>query len=426
MKLCHLLLIILTGQQTHAKTFTLKDLIQYGMTHSAKTRNAKSQTEIQELRVKNAFAQFLPSLDLTTDLGYQRGGVLSQANQPFTGLFNLTLSETLYNNGIQLILYDIAKQEHSRSIIEYTRDQNQLCLDIFRQYSYYSLLQHLLKAQNTHYQLLLQQSQSMENRYLRGEEIRINFLRFQAQVQRTQIAISHTKTDMNKALEQMKSIIGFTDKTLDVVPMNIEDTQQAIDLTPIKDILTNHYEHRIAQHNKDIYKKQVDLEKRQYGPELSLNGSASYTNPNYMSPIPHQGNPFDLSAFLTLRYNLWDWGIRRRNVAMAQANAFIANNNVDSHLLMLRTQIENLFLDIKRQMNDLNLSKELMDLEKENYDFILRDWYNGQLTFLDLINAFNNYVTAQESYYRSFFSLQTFFSEYKYHKGQLYESLIQY
>jgi len=74
----------------------------------------------------------------------------------------------------------------------------------------------------------------------------------------------------------------------------------------------------------------------------------------------------------------------------------------------------------------LQSSKELIDLEKQTYDSISRDYRNGILTFLDFINAFNNYKTAQESYYRNFFNLQNSLSEYKYHKGKLYESIMGY
>ena len=418
------LCISIMTTQVQAKTWTLSDLVEYGMTHSFQTQNAKNQWEISQFQVQNASARFLPSLDLLTDFGYRRG-TFPQTDGP-SGLFSLTLSEILYDNGVNMVLYDIAKKERSRSQMAYIRDQNQLCLDIFREYSHYSLLTHLLKAQQSHYQMLKQQAQSMENKYRRGEELRINFLRFQAQVQRTQLAQGKTQTDIQKSVEQIKSIVGLTEPTVSISPMAIKDMPQSRDMDAIENILKNHYEYHIATHSKDIHAKQVDLENRNYWPQITLSGSLSYINPNYVSSIPYNQRPFDLSAFITLSYNLWDWGIRRRNVAIAKATMVIANNTIDSHLLTLRTRIEQLFLDIQQQTQDVQLSRELFDLEKENYESISRDWYNGQLTFLDLINAFNNYVTAQEAYYRSFFSLQTFLSEYKYHKGQLYESLVQH
>lgn len=417
-----LLLMFFHPSLSSAKNFTLKNLVEYGLMHSFKTKNAKSNLEIQQLQVKNAFSQFLPSLDLTTDFGYNRN-ILTPASRPVAGMMTLTLTEIIYNNGINLTSYSIAKQEVRRSLIEYTRDQNQLCLDIVREYNSYSLLNHLLEAKNSQYQLLLQQSQSMENQYRNGERTRIDFLRFQSQTQRTMLSISNTKTDIQQSIERIKSIIGFKDQQMDVVPMKIEESHEPVVLDNIEDILKNHYEQKIANYSKNISQKQLDMEKRKYWPQVTLNGSLSYINPNYMSPFPRGGYPLDLSAFVTLQYNLWDWGLRKRNVSIAQARNYIANNNIDANLLLLRTQIQRLLLNIRKQANNLHVNQELVALERENYDSIARDYQNGQLTFLDLISAFNNYTIAQESYYTSFFNLQTFVLEYKYHKGDLYESL---
>ena len=405
------------------REFTLKDLIRYALVHSAMSKNATYRLRINHFKVKNAVSQFFPSLDLKTDLGYRKDSMMLQDTPLTTGL-TLSLSETLYNNGVNVTAYHIAKQENSRSFVEYARDQSQICLDVFREYSNYSLLTYLLKVQKAQYDLITQQFQLTEDEYKRGGKKRIDFLRLKAEFQRNQLSISQAETNINQSIENLKSIIGFRGKALKVAPMKVREIKyKPIDVKEIKNILESHYESKIASYSKNINKAQVQLERRRYWPSITVDANMSYLNSNHEF---YRSDPVNLSAFITLRYNLWDWGIRKRNISIAEVTSHIQNNNIDQNLLRLRTQIETLFINIKQQINNLNLSKELIDLEKEAYDSIAHDYHNGLLTFLDFINAFNNYQRAQESHYTNFFNLKRLLSEYDHHRGDLYENIISY
>ena len=401
----------------------LKDLVEYALVHSPQSKNSTHRLRINHFKVKNAVSQFFPSLDLKTDLGYRKDSMILQDTPLTTGL-TLSLSETLYNNGVNVTAYHIAKQENSRSFIEYARDQSQICLDVFREYSNYSLLIYLLKVQKAQYELITQQFQLTEEEYKRGGQKRIDFLRLKAEFQRSRLLISQAEANINQSIESLKSIIGFRGTSLKVAPMKVREVKyKLIDVKEVEDILRNHYESKIASYSKNINKSQVQLEKRKYWPSITVDANMSYLNSNHKF---YRSDPINLSAFITLRYNLWDWGIRKRNVSIAEVTSYIQNNDIDQSLLRLRTQIETLFINIKQQVNSLNLSKELIDLEKEAYDSIAHDYHNGLLTFLDFINAFNNYQRAQESYYTNFFNLKKLLSEYEHHRGDLYENIISY
>ncbi len=413
--------------QVYAKEFVLKDLIKYGLMHSPQIINASNRLKINHFRLQNAFANFLPSLDISTDLGYRKNQIMPEDSPIFAGL-NLTLSETLYNNGAYLTNYRIAQQENSRSYVEYTRDQNQICLDILKEYHNYSLLTHLLEVQTFQHELLSRQMKSIEQEYKHGARKRIDFLRLKSQLQRSQISLADAQTNIHQSIEQIKQIIGFQEEHLKISSMEVtERNYPSINRDEIENILHNHYEYKMANYSKNINKAQVQLVQRRYWPAITLDASMSYVNPNYLSRTSQTGvSPIDVSAFITLKYNLWDGGIRRRELSISRLTEQISNNQIHANLLTLKTQIEKVFLDIQKQMDNLKLSKELVDLEKENYDSITYEYRNGKLTFLDFINAFNNYKTAQESYYINFFQLQNFLSEYQYHQGKLYENIINY
>ena len=70
-------------------------------------------------------------------------------------------------------------------------------------------------------------------------------------------------------------------------------------------------------------------------------------------------------------------------------------------------------------------SKELLSLEKENLDFIGREYRNGKVAYLDLINGLNNLSDAEIKYYSATSDL--IIAEYTllYHQGKLYEELLK-
>ncbi len=424
--LLHLLLGIMivsygvSAKESQLRKFQLRDLIKHALVHSPMSKNSTHRLRINHFKVKNAVSQFFPSLDLKTDWGYTKNSMMPQDTPLTTGL-TLSLSETLYNNGANMTAYHIARQENSRSFVEYARDQSQICLDVIREYSNYSLLTYLLKVQKAQYELIKQRFQLTEEEYKHGGERRIDFLRFKAEFQRNQILISQTETAIHQSIERLKSIIGFMGTLLAVSSMKITEVNyKTIDMKEIEAVLKSHYEYKIADYSKDINKAQVQLEERKYWPSITVDANMSYLNSNHEM---YKSDPVNLSAFVTLKYNLWDWGIRKRNLSIAKVTSYIQNNDIDQNLLRLKTQIETLFLSINQQVNNLNSSKELIDLEKEAYDSITRDYRNGLLTFLDFINASDNYKRAQESYYINFFNLKNLFAEYEHHKGDLYENI---
>ena len=242
-------------------------------------------------------------------------------------------------------------------------------------------LTYLLEVQKSQYELIKQQFQLTEEEYKRGGEKRIDFLRLKAEFQRSQLSISQVETAINQSLEQVKSTIGFIGTSLAVSPMKMMEVDyKTVGIKEVETILKNHYEYRIANYSKNINKARIQLQERKYWPSITVDANMSYINSNHEM---YKSDPVNLSAFITLEYNLWDWGIRKRNVSIAKMTSHIQNNDIDQNLLRLKAEIETLFLGINQQVNNLNSSKELIDLEKEAYDSITRDYHNGLLTFLD-------------------------------------------
>lgn len=178
----------------------LKALIEFGLEYSPSIKISKNNIRINELLLRNSSANFLPSLDASTQQGYKNGGPITKSN-PWAGELSLTLNETLYDNGTNLIEYEIAKINLQKANLEYARDRGGFCLSVVKEFNSYSEAIELLRVQQFQFQILLKQFSSIEGKYLRGEKTRIEYLRFKSRLHRSKLSL--------KTAEKLTVSVGF-------------------------------------------------------------------------------------------------------------------------------------------------------------------------------------------------------------------------
>ena len=401
-----------------AKSFDLKGLVQYALQHSAAIKSSHNNLLISQLKNKNALYSFFPSLELDSVQGYQ-----SELG-PWKKNLTLSLSQSLYNNGYNLIEYSKAKKLRARNALEHIRNKNKICLEIFKEYANYSLLTHISDIQKVQYQSLLKQFRSIKKRYRLGEKARIDFLRFKARLQRAKISQINAQNSIDQSNQELRSVINYQEGSLALGPMTPD--YQEIALGGIESILDNHFNLKIFNYQKKINADSLQMEKRKYGWKLHLSGNLKYASFDYTDKASLFSNDnFQLEALLTFSYPLWDWMTSGRNIAIKRMETISLDHQIDAEILTLKTQIQRLLLNINQQQKEIKLGKRLVDLEQNNYRSQEMAYHNGQASFLDLIRAIENVTYAKTAYYRDIFNLKTYLAQYQYHQGTLYENIIK-
>ena len=369
------------------------------------------------------FTVFFPSLDILSTQGYRDGGPRSHDDQ-WSSELALSLRSQIYSNGLNILDYRRAKLEKKRGALRWERDRAQLCLELSREYFNYSLALETFKVQEVQYKLLGKQFKSVESQYKRGQKKRIDYVRFKARLQRAKLGVQQANVVIKRGLEEIKRVIGWKGGELSVAAMKAVN----LDLGKIPENPLNiedHYEYKIVELSRKINDDAVTRERKKYFPELSLAADASYAQEDYLSGTGTSNDQggMNWSAMLTIRFNLWDWGKRRRNVAIANLERMNRNNALDGHLLSLKGTIRKLLMDIKQRKESFLLNRELVELEKNNYATLEENYRRGMTTFLDLINALNDYTSSRQSWFGDFFQLKILMAEFYFHQGVIYETI---
>lgn len=420
----HFFLVFTLSAPAFSKSMDIKALVEFGLEYAPSMKVSRNNLQSSQLATQNSFAAFLPSLDVSASHGYQDGDPSSITN-PWGSRLNVGLTETLYDNGSNLINYDMAKTTEAKARLEFEKERNAFCLKILAEFHNYSETLSLYEIEKVQHETLQRQYKSLEGKYLRGEKTRTEYLRFKAKLQRSELTLMSSENDIANSLSNLKALVGFTGADLEVEPLEI--TVESMDLSPAPVIpVQQHFESTIAAKAKAINAYEARLVERKHYPQVYLTAGLSYTNSDYLGGRDafEASGQTSWNSLLTLKYNIWDWGRRRRDVAVAQLSKENSNATLDLQLLNLQSSLSRLVVDLNQQKNNFRLNQELVKLESSNYKSIVTDYRNGIATFLDLDKAIADLTSARQSLTRNYFRLRQLMAEYQYHTGKLYENIV--
>lgn len=384
----------------------------------------RGQLRIRELEKKNSVSVFLPQLDLRSENQIFRNStdVVRPDYASFAGLY---LTQTIYDNHLSITRYQTAGLQYEIAQLEYNNERDRLYLAVAEEFFNYSLAMKLFEVQEAQYNIIRKQFNTLQAQYQQGLKTRRDYLRFKSDLRRSEIELKNARASIERSLVALYRVIGVEQvgdyKRVTFVPLDVHLTLKENVPTGAPDI-TTHYQYRIAELRRRIFDNDVYIVKRQYWPVINLSAGGYHAYNDYLgtgkrwSDIDAQG----WSANLTLTFNLWDWGIRNRNIQIASEQRSVGQRNLAIGLNEFSAGAQNTLIQMEQSLNNFNLGKELLDLESTNYNFLEREYRNGTVSYLDLITSLRNLLNAKITVFTNYYELQSQILRYKYNEGTLY------
>lgn len=398
---------------------TFSDAISYALEHSPTMDSARREAYISELDSKNAFSQFLPSLDLDTSHGIQKSSPATRSS-PWASDFSLTLSETLFDNGQTITKYHIADIKSQQAKIQLQKNTAQLIRDVGVEYFRYSLYTKLLEIQKNKQEQLEKQFRLVSESYKHGLKTQKDYLRFKTQLSRAKIDTISSQNTVLKSKKALNRLLALPDdQSADYIVY--EKIPSERNLSPLR--LIQHYETKISDMEKKIIDLDISLISRKRWPELSFTAKVGYNSSDYWK----QGYRFDQkdslewNALVGLQFNIWDWGIRKRDAEISMEKGLIRENEIQSTLLGVRENLDQVAIDLQESKENFALSDELLKLEGSNLELLQREYRQGKVGYLDYITGLNDFSSAKIKYYSSLYAFHEALINYRYHQGTLHE-----
>jgi outer membrane protein TolC len=386
--------------------------------------------QIAQFNTKITQAQFLPAANISNTFG-KKGLDPYLFPGPDNTYGNLTLSmnEVLYDNGVTLNTLDQNKkaQERLRLEYEYTRDLQLLAVtQAYMDWSQSLQSQQLDEAKR---KILGRQYAFMDSQFHQGYTSRRDVLRLESEIRRVQLDTLSDESNVVVNRATLLDLLGATSEDLDKIAIQGEETGAVEEPGSGTDAVIKLSEHRrlkILRYREQEADINIRLAQRNYWPQLRLQADANYINDNYLQPNIGWGpNGYaNWDALVIFSWTIWDWGIKKNNMEIARVNSGITADKDRQEELDLQVQLEQLMRKLIEFKTSLNLSQELMTLERQNYTSLENDYRSGKAGYLDLITSINDYIDARTRFMSAYFNLRKQKMTYQFHRGDLYKNLI--
>ncbi len=408
----------------YAQSLSLKDFLLAAVQSSPIYRQSLEQKKIAELQRSSATSAFLPMVSASSTYALKNDLVLKN-DPPKESALAIKAQEKLYDNGQSLSAYKLSHLAEQIADLELQKAREDLANSSLKAFSELSKAQLIHKLRLSQHERLDVQYRAVKSQFEQGLRQRRDFLRFEAQVSRSQLALSRSRRSIVNAEWELKRILGREAlSTLSFQELPVREGGQF--LIPIKN-MNETLDYQIGELKIKSAAEKVRLKVRERFPQVFLNGELGYGSSNYWGSGANlrDNDSFEARASVTLQYTFWDWGVERRAVAISRSEENIARESVRAQNLAIQTEAQSLQEDLRQNETDLKTSAQLKDLETRTFRFLEQEYREGRITYLDLSQARENFLNATESFYNSYFDGLLAKAAALKLGGRLYESIVQ-
>jgi outer membrane protein TolC len=365
------------------------------------------------------------NMALTQQIGVTGGSIF--LNSGLSGLYNFTDSTALtsylsnpinigivqpifkfnaykWDRKIQPLKYDQAKQK-------YLEDIEQICITTTNYF--FNLLQaqidkKIAMTNLSNYDTLYKIA---EGRYQLGKIAENDLLLLELNVLKARAAVEDANLGLDNAAFRFKSYLRIKDTIpINLVPPSTIDFFTVNPNEAIVQAKTNSssyldFQKRVLEAEMEVSKAKLD---GRFDADLSaqfgLTQSASNVPDAYKNPIDQE------QVSLGISIPLYDWGVARGRIKMAESEQEIVNNNVEQEMIDFDRNIYLKVVQFNMQQLQITIAAKSDTVARKTYDVTKGRYLIGKVvSVLDLNNAQIQTDASEKSYYDA---LYTFWRSY--------------
>lgn len=410
--ICMLFAVRTVFADTGISVFTLSQAIDYALQNSPLIRQAKSDMDIGDYRVRTAKAGRLPKLDLISGVTHSRyqSPVTPISGSPLEGSgfpefddtiydFGLSFTLPLYRGGILERTIIIEKIRRSVAKDMYDMSRQELIYNITSVFDKILQLEKLLLASNASVRQLEAHKQNVELFLQAGTVPRVELLKTNTELAHARQNAFMVKNNIESSYELLKVLIGFDDvkQEISVVdsrrlqwiyPSPDESIQQALQKRP---------DYRAVIKRLEIGGQRVRLASGKRLPSLSLNGE-------YME---RSGNDLDFSenwaVALRLSVPVFDGGSIRAGIISERKELEKIREEKRMLKLGIIRDVKDAYIHIENARERIDVSMAAVKTAKEVLRIELLKFETGAGTSTDVIDAQTALLRTETDYYQAVF-----------------------
>lgn len=405
-----LLMPVFSSQDVFSQdVYSLKHCIEIGLERNFELRIARNNQRISDNNLSRGNAGMLPSLDLSTTYGgtlrnstsypANGGNAVKTNNVNDNGLDSgISLSWTVFDGFNMFTNYDKLNELQKMGELNTRLAIENLVADISAEY--FNFIQQNIRYGNlkSTVKLSKERLRIVEARYKIGSMSRLD-------LQQAKVDFNSDSSKLIKQQEivfssriQLNQLMANKDVEQRVAPA---DTAIVFNRLLLKenlwdDVLKSNSSILLADREKNISALDLKAAQSKNYPYLKINGGYGYSTDRYGASANKRQDYLGFNYGVTLGFNLFDGGNRRRE----QKNAKIQIENkaleVEKLQLSLKSDFSNIWMAYRNNMELTSLEQENLNNAKLNHEIAMERYKVGDLSGIELREAQNSLLEAEE------------------------------
>lgn len=380
----------------------LKNMINQSFSYFPRFKELEQAVTINEQKVDLASIANKPVVNATGSYEY----VAPVAEVPFpdgnghTTVFKFQPNHNV-NAGVQILapIYDFGKTklqierarqdvQQAKTNIEYNRAQ--LAAQVANIYYTIIYLQQAITVQDSVISVLQANRKLMEDRFKRGDALRLDVLTIQNNIDLEQ----NRKTDLQNQLQKQFNLLQFATGLNTAPSVKNFDFSVSVqsDTAALHAAQANNYDFTLAQQRIKAAETDVAIAQLGNKPVLTANGQGGVRNgyqPNIYEIKPNY------SLGVSVNVPLYNGGRTKKQVALAESVVKQNQLAVESLNNQYSRDIQQALTDVRSNQERLTTVQEQINIAQEALRVTQTRYTNGIATNVDLLNANSNLQRVQ-------------------------------
>ena len=329
-----------------------------------------------------------------------------EIKSPFTGNYdqsyghNVTLTQPIYTGGAIKSGIEIGKSYLSLMELSLDKIRKDTILSTIQAYIDVYEAENTLDVLKKSKEALARNYEEQKEKYKLRLVTKPEFTEAERSLKAIEAEVIQQTSNIEIAKEALGNIIGVKDSSsIEIVPFTVEEkfTKSINMKNDLDSLTTRNTEYQMALKQKEISRKNIDLEKADTRPKVS--GVITYgTSDNKKMSEMSKGKNYNGTIGLNLSWQLFDWGENKLDVEKAKRNYEIKEIEAEKSLDDLKVGMKKVYYQLQALEKSLEAQKiavekaeEVYELEQERYSYRL-------ITMRDLLDAETNLRQSRTNY----------------------------
>lgn len=232
-----------------------------------------------------------------------------------------------------------------------------------------------------------------------GNITEYDFNQIELQSLETKYTYEHAVKSHNESLQRLLTFLKIKNNNVDIsspdvnLPITI-DFHSVIYYTRKNNPFSSEQELMKMQAQKDLHSVKIS---NKFNGSLSLSYGTNQHDENFINA--YQNSSSKQSIIIGMQIPIFQWGINRNNILIAENNFLISSLTIAQNLRNFENEIKEKVNNYNRSLNLWLLSEKLYKLSKEQYRMLVQKFSLGKVAIYELTTAQEKQNTSMQQYY---------------------------